>query len=449
MPEYFVHVVQSYSDSASRELERLKRIYEDRERLIGLVRDVSEMFLPTGEITGKRLFLKPNWVRHDQKPDHDFWCLRTHDEFVLAALEYFLRLQPASVVIGDAPVQSCKWDLAINAGFTKQIADLSTRYNIPVTVKDYRRVTFDPSRNVVETNRSSLSDYTIFDLGRDSFLEPVSYSAPHPFRVTSYDPSRLAESHGPGYHRYCITNELFKSDLVISMPKIKTHQKAGITAALKNIVGLNGDKDYLPHHRKGGVADGGDCYPGTNFLRRRSEQLLDFANTRKGHFSYFIAVRLAALLWRLSFPTRVHDLNAGWWGNDTTWRMVMDLNNIALYGNADGKIMPEVQRKFYSLCDGIIGGQGNGPLQPDPLNLGVVSFTNHSGMHDVVCALLMRFDYRKINMLRTVFNLSENDGVRFFINNRPCALNDFQQQSIPTVPPPGWVAHLTPQPVGT
>lgn len=440
----FVHVVSVFSDQPSRELDQLKLIYKDRNQIIKYIEQVTNGFLSKEDLKGKRLFLKPNWVRHDIKPDHDVWCLRTHDEFVLAAVEYFLSLEPANIVVGDAPVQGCKWELAISRDFKERIFQLSGKSKIPVTIKDYRRVVFDPKKNIVEGDRASLDEYTIFDLGKDSFLEPISYGKENPFRVTSYDPARLAVAHGPGYHKYCITHELFNSDVVISMPKIKTHQKTGITAALKNIVGLNGDKDFLPHHRKGGDKDGGDCYPGNNFFRRKAEHLLDFANKRRGRFTYSFAIRLAALLWRFSFPSKLHQVAAGWYGNDTTWRMVLDLNKIALYGTKEGKIMPDVQRNFFSLSDGIIGGQGNGPLDPDPLNLGVITFANHSGMHDVICAILMKFDFRKINLLRTVFNLSKNDEVKFYLNNRLCDLNAFESLSLPTIPPPGWVEHLSP-----
>ena len=52
------------------------------------------------------------------------------------------------------------------------------------------------------------------------------------------------------------------ADVVVNVPKLKTHKKAGITGALKNLVGINGHKAFLPHHRKGGSLDGGDAYAG-------------------------------------------------------------------------------------------------------------------------------------------------------------------------------------------
>ncbi len=69
-------------------------------------------------------------------------------------------------------------------------------------------------------------------------------------------------------------------------------------------------------------------------------------------------------MWKLSFPKKVHYLVAGWYGNDTAWRMVIDLNKIAIYGKQDGTISKTPQLQPHSLCDEIIGGQGDWPLNP-------------------------------------------------------------------------------------
>lgn len=445
MKDSFVNIATVFEDESNRNVESLKRLYGRHLELLDYITSLVDPFLDESLIKGKRVFLKPNWVRHGRKADHDEWCLTTHENFLVSVTEYFLLKSPRHIVIGDAPIQSCKWDVMLNKSFFSKIASLSEKYRVPIFIKDYRRVVFDPNQNVVENDRSSLDKYTIFDLGKDSYLEPISYDRKNPFRVTSYDPARLALAHGPGYHKYCITHELFDSDIVISIPKIKTHQKTGITAALKNIVGLNGDKDFLPHHRKGGNHSGGDCYPGDNPLRRISEDLLDFANSRRGKTAYWIGMKFASLFWKLSLPGKTDQVAAGWYGNDTTWRMVMDLNKIALFGTKDGKIANEVQRHYFSLGDGIIGGQGNGPLDPDPLALGIISFTNHSGMHDVICGKLMNFEIKKIKLLRTVFKLARKEKVKFYLNGDQVPLEAFDSYAISTFPPPGWIDYLTPE----
>ena len=52
-----------------------------------------------------------------------------------------------------------------------------------------------------------------------------------------------------------------KCDLFVNLPKLKTHKKTGITCSLKNFVGINGDKNWLPHHTEGVPANGGDEFP--------------------------------------------------------------------------------------------------------------------------------------------------------------------------------------------
>ena len=436
----FVHIVPAFTEEADRTLERLHAVYTDSDRLQELIRSVMQPHLASGMIEHKRVLLKPNWVKHNMKALDEI-CMRTHDNFLLAALEVVLDQNPGSVLIGDAPIQGCRWDRMISSAFEQRVKELSDNYRIPVAIKDFRRVTFDPSKDNPIRERNPLSDYVIMDLGEESFLEPITRADKQVFRVTNYNPDRFTESHAPGVHKYCITKELFAADVVISLPKVKTHQKAGITAALKNIVGLNGDKDFLPHHRLGGTGYGGDCYPGKNRLRYWAELAMDFANRRQGKFSYWVGQKLSSLLWRLSFPDKEHQLAAGWHGNDTTWRMVLDLNRIVLYGRPDGSVADSPQRQLFSLCDGIVGGQGDGPLKPDPLPLGVVSFTNHSTMNDVAMAALMGFDIDRIPMLKTALAETENrPAVQY--DGRPLSWQDLRAYAIAATPPPGWEAYF-------
>ena len=439
--DYFVDIQSFYTNESDRTVEKLASQYTNIVYLKEIILGLFKRHFAYEMICNKKVLLKPNWVKHSTVT-YDEICLRTNDNVLLATLETVLQYKPLLVVIGDAPVQGCNWDRMLSSSLLKSIDILSEQYNIVVKVKDFRRVTFNPSKNISEHNRKPLSEYNIFDLGVDSYLEPISRSDKNVFRVTNYNPDRLSESHSMGVHKYCISKELFETDLIISLPKVKTHQKAGITAALKNLVGLNGDKDYLPHHRIGGTGFGGDCYPGKNRLRLLSEQLLDFANRRQGKFSYWVGLRLSVILWRFTFPKPVHQLAAGWYGNDTTWRMVLDLNKIAMYGKADGTIAKNPQRLIYSLCDGIIGGQGNGPLQPEPLGLGILSLTNHSGLNDLIMGLLMGFQIEKIPLLNSVKDKLDLKNTTILWNNQKINLSNIELNSIHTEPPPGWAQFL-------
>jgi hypothetical protein len=242
-------------------------------------------------------------------------------------------------------------------------------------------------------------------------------------------------------HKYCVTRHLFNADLVISLPKVKTHQKAGITAALKNIVGLNGDKDFLPHHRIGGTGRGGDCYPGNSVVRYLADLAFDEGNRNKGNLLFPFWRKMGALLWRLSFPSRYDDPGAGWYGNDTTWRMVMDLNKIVYFGTPDGRLAPSQQRELYSLSDGIIGGQGNGPLFPEPLPLGLVSFTNSSALHDVCMAQLMGMNVQKVPLLVAAREFMKSSDQRIQLNKTDVRMGDLTDYSVAAELPPGWVGY--------
>ena len=62
---------------------------------------------------------------------------------------------------------------------------------------------------------------------------------------------------GNGTHEYLISRSAMDADVFINLPKLKTHKKVGVTLSLKNLVGINGDKNYLPHFCIGTPAEGG------------------------------------------------------------------------------------------------------------------------------------------------------------------------------------------------
>lgn len=436
----FVYISKIYKEDSQRNIDALSNKYHDIQKLQEeLTILCSETLIIENAITGKAVLIKPNWVTNDRKAD-DKICLRTNDNFLIAVLRLILTLSPKKVIIGDAPIQGCVWNLVYTKNLRNEIIKLENEFNTKILVKDFRRVTFNPNNNILEENKKSLDEFNIIDLKERSFLEPITNNK-NQFRVTEYNPDRFIESHAIGKHKYCITKDFFDVDTVISLPKVKTHQKSGITAALKNLVGINGDKDFLPHHRKGGTSFGGDCYPGGNYFRLFAEYALDNANRVRGHKSYKIWKLVSKVAWRLSFPDKVHQLAAGWHGNDTTWRMVLDLNLIANHVNKKGQIEDTPIRKIYSICDGIIGGQGDGPLNPTPLPLGIISFTDNSTLNDICMATLMGFDYKKIPLLKSAKMFIDNDFCVKF-EGKKMKIKDLKNFSIKTLPPPGWIEYF-------
>jgi len=436
----FVKIYKLFDKPESRKLSYLSSYYYNHSGLYEAVKAITEFTLTEEYLKGKKILLKPNWVKHPSS-EADKLCLLTHESFILVILKIILDKKPGSVLIGDAPVQGCKWEKLFSQSFLKEVNVLSGIYTIPVTIKDFRRRKYYVSENKPEEDLKPLSDYIIFDLGKDSLLEPITLPGKTRFRVTSYNPEKMAQAHSPGVHKYCIAKDFFDADIVISLPKIKTHQKTGITGALKNLVGINGDKDFLPHHRLGGTKMGGDCYPGSSIFRYWAELLMDEANRRQGRKSYWYWQKLSSLLWFISFPGKEHRLDAGWYGNDTTWRMVADINRIALYGKPDGTVSEIKQREIYSLCDGIIAGQGNGPLEPEPLPLGIISFTNNALANDRLMAILIGLPVTKMPVLNIDY-LFEKSDCEYLLNGKMASLEEIKQSGIKAVPPEGWLNYL-------
>lgn len=429
-----------FNGQQPRNLQSLEKLYDDSNALNSIVFDmVNNLGIDFSKLTGKRVLLKPNWVRHDRK-ETDELCLTTHPKFILAVLELVLSYKPSEVIVADAPIQSCDWQRLLPQYFIEKVHALSNYYCIPIHIKDWRKRIVSEAKGAVLSDIRPMGDYTIFDMGKDSFLEPITDDK-HSFRVTGYDPDRLADSHKQGKHLYCVTNDLFNADFLIAIPKAKTHQKTGITNALKLLVGINGDKDFLPHHRVGGFDSGGDCYPGANKVLRLSEHVLDMANRRIECLAYKPLLMLAKMLWRLAPKTPEYSLSAAWHGNDTTWRMVMDLNMIARYGKHDGSLSQEPQRDIFYICDGIIGGQGDGPLNPEPLPLGVFMAGTNPASMDYALARLMGFDPDKLPLLNSAvchFGKSES----LMINGIATKWSYIDEFALPTIASPGWNSYL-------
>ena len=432
----YCDILTFFESNEQRTIDQLATKYKDRKLMKESIEKLLTPHFKDEDIKGKKVLLKPNLVWEWHKPEDEI-CLCTHESIILEVLEFFLRRSPKSVVVGDAPIQACKWDEVLTENFHKEFKALQDKYNIPLKLVDFRRVTFDIRTNKLTEERSSMNDYLIFDLGKKSYLEEVT-SDKNEMRVTDYDPDRMGVAHRKGVHKYCIRKDVLDSEIVVTIPKTKTHRMAGITNSLKILVGINGDKDYLPHHRLGPVSVGGDCYKDNSILRRTSEWVIDMANRKRGSFLYHPLYYTARILWELSRPNKETNMMGGWWGNDTVWRMIMDLNLIALYGRPDGTLADEPQRVMYTLCDSIIGGQGEGPLLPTPLALGTLTFSNDPYLSDEVAGHLFRLNLDRIPTLREAAQLNKKKNCEITINGVASTMKGVDEISTDVILSGGW-----------
>ena len=309
-------------------------------------------------------------------------------------------------MVGDAPLQRCDFDaLLASTGLGDWAGELRARDPRFRGASDFRRTksVFEHGVRVPSENQSALDNFVLFDLGAESLLEPVT-DARASFRVTRYDPSHMARTHAPGRHQYLVSRHVVEANVIINLPKLKTHRKAGVTCALKNLIGINGNKEFLPHHRVGGSEAGGDCYPGSS----RTKRALEFVLDRENASTSFRTARVWNEISRyLAFGLRVRgadpDVDGAWSGNDTIWRTCLDLNRILIYGRADGTLADEPQRRVVHIVDAVVAGQGDGPLAPEPLELGLLLASESAAAMDWVGALLLGYDPRRITIAHGVF----------------------------------------------
>jgi len=135
------------------------------------------------DVRGKRVFLKPNLVEYEAGT-----VINTHPYVVAGAVEAFLRAGASDVVVGEGPGHRRDIEYLLTAtGLSDVLADLRVRF---------------------------------VDLNHDDVA-----------RV------KLA-SRFTGLTEISLPVELLKSEVIVSMPKLKTHHWAGLTASMKNFFGV-------------------------------------------------------------------------------------------------------------------------------------------------------------------------------------------------------------------
>lgn len=222
-------------------------------------------------VKDKRILLKPNLVEFDAAT-----AINTDVALVAAALAAFRSLGAASVTIAEGPGhRRDTLGLADEAGYWKGVKDFET--------------------NFIDLNRDDVSPVKNF-AGRDQFFFP---------------------------------NTALAADLIVSMPKMKTHHWAGATLSMKNFFGLA---------------------PGAVY---------------------------------------------GW------------PKNILHYIGINESIVAINRqfRKTFAIVDGIVGMEGNGPIQGTPKKAGVLVFGQDLVAVDATCCRIMGLDPAKIEYLQMAADL--------------------------------------------
>jgi hypothetical protein len=80
--------------------------------------------------------------------------------------------------------------------------------------------------------------------------------------------------------------------------------------------------------------------------------------------------------------------------------MVLDLNHAIVHATTEGRFNEVTTRRYFAVVDGIVGGEGDGPLSPEPKRAGILAVSDDPVTLDRVLAHVMGFDPERIPMLR-------------------------------------------------
>ncbi|MFC1793707.1 DUF362 domain-containing protein [Planctomycetota bacterium] len=454
------------SDTLTKEINHAYEGVRDALRLLGLDKEHygQKEWNPLGEIVqpGDTVVLKPNFVRdcRETQEGHED-CLITHGSIIRAALEYvYIAFKgEGKIIIADAPQNDADFDVIRRIAGLDEIQAFYRRHaGFDVEVYDLRPEKAHKVNGVICGHERLPGDpvgYVKVDLGRHSMFCEVEHLC-HLLYGSEYDTSELQHHHNGGVHEYLVCKTILDADCIINLPKLKTHKKAGITVCMKNLVGINGNKNWLPHHRLGTPAQGGDQFADDRMKHRVERRFM--ACFRRvfpmlGPVRTMLAKPLKAVGQAVFGDTNTDTIRSGnWYGNDTTWRMAIDLNRILIHFDADGCRVDNPCRRMLCLVDAIVGGEGNGPVDPTPKTVRTIVAGMNPVAVELACARLMGFDYTRIPLLyhaleknhsltMTAFGYEDlecRSNVSEF--NRP--LHKFEQPHQSFKPHFGWQGHI-------
>jgi len=406
---------------------------------------------------GMTVFVKPNTVRHFHVLGKNIFSVIIHASVLRPMLDYIsIALDgKGRIIIGDAQVIFGHFDEAMAASQIDQlVAWYQQQTAVPIELFDLRIYRAVPSWIGGQRARAKVEQdprgYTFINLGKDSHFEGID---PRILRINIASHKDMLAHHAPGKHEYLFPNSVLQSDAIISIPKFKTHRRTSVTMALKNHMGLPALKDTLPHFMLGSPKEGGDQYPNASMRKKFHTWLRDRVEE-----SPFIAVKafysgIDRLVWASRYlKSFKDDVNEGmWYGNDTLWRTLLDINRTVFYADKNGELRDTIQKRYFCLMDGIVGGEGDGPISCDPVTPGVIMAGHNPVAFDAVGATLMGFDIDKIPLIKRgleqpsakpLFSGTRGD-IRVADRDSTYTLAEFAaNKNLGFAPHPNWVGHI-------
>ncbi len=425
--QYPVCRIEDYDDSS---IYRKIKISYDKV-LHGLGLDIvnmgsSKKWNPFGDFIkeGYTVLLKPNYIRHFHTSGGNIDSVLTHTVILKITLDYVFKALGGTgkVIVGDASIQTADFNKITEICKLHELKEYYKKRGFFFEIKDFRRHTAikDIKGNIYGRKSINIDDDFIeVNLRDKSFFWTVRERL-EKLRVTDIDNRLMLNFHNLFDNKYLIHKDALNANVIINLPKVKTHRKAGFTCAMKNLIGINGHKGYLPHHTFGAKEDDVDEYLRSNWLRKLSAVILEMiyrVSYWECNHNIIIGIENLLRLTRKIIRTLawavgpVDNINEGsWYGNDTIWRTIADINRISYFCDKDGQLTGRQQRVIFSLVDGIIAGDKEGPMAPRERRVGLLSGGFSTYLVDYTMAALMGFDGNKIPFISKI-EKHENDTI--------------------------------------
>ncbi|MFQ5787400.1 MAG: DUF362 domain-containing protein [Thermodesulfobacteriota bacterium] len=429
---------------------------------------------PLGKLVspGKTVVINPNLVLSRHAIGKNLYSIITHPSIIRAICDYvFIALKGSGrIIIADAPQLDCDFEELLEV---TQLRTIQTLYmevmRFEIEILDLRNFWADIDKDKQEIgvrDRQKLPGDPLggvkVNLGKKSEFYGLNRSGR--YFGADYDRKETNLHHCGDVHEYMVSRAILSADVYIAVPKLKVHKKVGVTLNTKGLVGTVVNKNFLVHYTLGTPAEGGDQLPDSISYRSRlftriSSFLTDNLMTHRNSVLEKLYLFLKSFQRTCLSPFGLglkeeHQQHYGgnWYGNDSAWRMAVDLAKIIYYADQNGIIHDTKQRKIFSIIDGIIGGENEGPLRPDPKKCGVILAGHNLMAVDAVAARIMGFDPYKI---KTIANTLDNTcGFNFclsgkdiqVISNKPeyqSCLQDNQDMFLNFKCPVGCAGHIS------
>lgn len=358
---------------------------------------------------GESVVIKPNWVIHPLKTLDDWSAVTTNSALIEAVLInlYSVMNGCGTITICDSPTLDANIKKIKKLNGIEEIIEKYRTDSFVIRILDLRKYYYKTVKNWWVSLKPLLGDASV-----DVVMEEGSmfYGKPRQIYEVYGDVNRATQAHKDEKHHYSIAKSILDCDVFINLPKLKTHRKAGITCAMKNLVGIVSDKFCIPHRTVGTVCQGGDSpdQNGTTHVSTESSFIIKAARKINATVNPWIRYPLLPvyLIYSTVFHhalSKNHGYDGSWHGNDTIWRAVSDLNRILLYCDKKGVFTSTLQRRYICIVDAIIAGEGEGPLVPTPKQCNYILVGTNPVSVDIAATTIMGFDWKKVHYLRAAF----------------------------------------------